>query len=865
MGWDGDEAISGLNKLADATQKTGAEIDQLAIKQKRAAAEQKAFEKRLESMNALERQQAVLARETKQRRMGMSAEAIQKEDAYNALKARLAGMNALEREEFKAAERKKARLMGMTAAQIKAEAEAERRQKEQQKAQNQKAASFESLKEKLRGMNALERENFKNQEREKKRLAGMSAAEIVKDAADKQAVKEKAASFESLKEKLRGMNALEREQFKAAERERKMLSAMSAPQIRAYQEAQAQKKQQAAAEETRRKQLLGMNALEREKLLADEKTKARRMSMTARQVESDIRAEEKAAEKKRALEEWRKKSTFQKLATVTSGAADIRAAGGMMLGVAGGIANGAVQFAQMGAELESMQIRAAYLAGSFAKGTKAIEDMRQASMASGVALKENIAAMSGLANAGISMETAAKTVMQVQGAAELLGEQGAATISSSIAGMFKAGTAGAGELDALQSQGMKVYESLATVLEQTTGKAHSLEEAMAAVREGLVSSAEGVRAVMIAANGKDMQDAAARFAGSFEGQVRRLKATMEDTFREISKMFLDSFDVTSIAAGLRGAFMAVRDIVKEISATFLPLIDPKDKAQGVENTFKAMRNIVYDLAERLAKAVIDLRQAFETLLPIIEANINKFMKRMEYGVSGIFAGEEINRFYESEDAVARMKGRGAATRADAAKAGIDQFFGKVRNDAAARDAANIAKPTQAVADSFKPLEKKVSEATLALETMAKSTNKFATDALAQMRTPYEQFNKEIGGLARTFDEAQRSLMGGAITQAEFAKFREAANRKGGKLLQDLIANNIGGESQFSSASVRGSAADVEMRVRAQYGEETMSIQEKIRIATERAAFNSDKQLAYSDQLVKAFERTKAPPVAAIGK
>ena len=235
MGWDGDEAISGLNKLADATQKTGTEIDQLAIKQKRAAAEQKAFEKRLESMNALERQQAVLARETKQRRMGMSAEAIQKEDAYNALKARLAGMNALEREEFKAAERKKARLMGMTAAQIKAEAEAERRQKEQQKAQNQKAASFESLKEKLRGMNALERENFKNQEREKKRLAGMSAAEIVKDAADKQAAKEKAASFESLKEKLRGMNALEREQFKAAERERKMLSAMSAPQIRAYQ------------------------------------------------------------------------------------------------------------------------------------------------------------------------------------------------------------------------------------------------------------------------------------------------------------------------------------------------------------------------------------------------------------------------------------------------------------------------------------------------------------------------------------------------------------------------------------------------------------------------------------------------------
>jgi hypothetical protein len=104
-----------------------------------------------------------------------------------------------------------------------------------------------------------------------------------------------------------------------------------------------------------------------------------------------------------------------------------------------------------------------------------------------------------------------------------------------------------------------------------------------------------------------------------------------------------------------------------------------------------------------------------------------------------------------------------------------------------------------------------------------------------------------------------------MTGDELSKFRDAATRKGGRLLQDLIANNIGGESQFSSGAIRGSAAEVEMRVRAQYGEETMSIQEKIRIATERAAFNSDKQLAYSAALVDAFGKQKNPPTAQMSK
>lgn len=831
MGWDGDEAIAGLNKLADATQKTGQEIDDLAIKQKRAAAEQKSFEKRLESMNALERQAAVLARETKQRRMGMTAGQIeeeikqeqikkQKEASYESLKERLRGMNALEREEYKAAERKKKLVMSMTADQIRQEQENAKKLAEQAKTQAQKESAFAALKDRLRGMNALERQEFKNQEREKKRLSTMSAAEITKEIEDKRIAKEKSSSFEALKNKLRGMNALEREEFKEEERKKSRRMKMSAEQIRA--EIDAEKK-------------------------GDEAKAAQA---------------KKAADKAAALEEWRKKSLFQKAAHLTSGAADIRAAGGMVYGAASGVANGAVQFAQMGAELESMQIRAAYLAGSFAKGTKAIEDMRQASMASGIALKENVAAMTQMANAGISMEASTRTVQQASAAAELLGENGMASISGSISALFKAGTASSGELDALQSQGIHVYEELAKVLENTTGKTHSLEEAMGAVREGAVSSSEAVRAVMAASNNQAMQDAAARFAGSFEGQIARFRTTMTDTLREISKLFLDTFDITSIAAGLRGAFMAIRDITKEISDAFLPVIDPKDKGQGIENTFKAVRNLTYDVMERLAKGINDMRTTVEVLWIQINNFVEKTLYQLRYGLTvDSKALENFNRMSDrlTETKVGKVRDAGAAR-----DAGIGNFFGNIRANAAARDAANIARPAERIAEANRKLENRAGDAALALETMAKSASKFAVDTMAQMRTPFEQFSFEVDNLSKRWSEADAALAAGKLKENELAAFRNAANRKGGKLLQDLIANNIGGESQFSSGAIRGSAAEVEMRVRAQYGEETMSIQEKIRIATERAAFNSDKQLAYSAALVEAYSRQKGPPVAQIG-
>lgn len=69
---------------------------------------------------------------------------------------------------------------------------------------------------------------------------------------------------------------------------------------------------------------------------------------------------------------------------------------------------------------------------------------------------------------------------------------------------------------------------------------------------------------------------------------------------------------------------------------------------------------------------------------------------------------------------------------------------------------------------------------------------------------------------------------------------------------------------FSAAATRGSAADVETRVRAQYGEQNMSVQDKIRIATERAAYLSEQQLDYQRKLVdEAIKQNKLKPVQAV--
>ena len=543
-----------------------------------------------------------------------------------------------------------------------------------------------------------------------------------------------------------------------------------------------------------------------------------------------------------------------------AGATDLTSVAGMAVSAG----NAVLAFAKLGGALETMQIKAAYMAGSFKSGVAAIEEMRDASMASGVALADNVKGMNALATAGFSVKASTDTVKSLQGAAELLGEGGMGMLTSSIVSMQRAGMAGEAEISALQASGLKVYEALAENMTKATGKAHSVEDAMAAVRDGTVSVAKGIAAITAAGASDALKEANERFRGSFEGQFKRLVETATETFREISKVLLDAINIPALMAGLRGVFIGVKDIVVEIAKLFGDMMDPKDKAAGIEGTFAALRKMTYDTVEFLSKGINSLKAAFEAMYYNVEATVDKVLMQLRNPL------HNTDDYNASVDRLRDTRINKSAENKLQADQAVEEFFNKIRNDMDAK--AKAAKPPAkamfdpaAVAggvngNALDKLADAAAKTKLELEAMARATKDFANNTIREMRTPFEVFQHEMGTLGQRMAEAGQA----GLNEKDTAAFKEAMARKAGKTLQDLIGANIGGDSMFSAASTRGSAADVEARVRAQYGEQNMSVQEKIRIATERAAVMSERQLEYQRKLVdEAIKQNKLKPVQAI--
>jgi len=587
-----------------------------------------------------------------------------------------------------------------------------------------------------------------------------------------------------------------------------------------------------------------------------------------------------------------------------AGATDLTSVAGMAVSAG----NAVLAFAKLGGALETMQIRAAYMAGSFKAGVAAIEEMRDASMASGVALADNVKGMNALATAGFSVKASTDTVKSLQGAAELLGEGGMGMLTSSIISMQRAGMAGEAEINALQASGLKVYEALAENMTKATGKAHSVEDAMSAVRDGTVSVAKGIAAITAAGASDALREANERFNGSFEGQFKRLVETATETFRDISKIMLDAIDIPRLMAGIRGIFMGVKDIIMEIGKLFGDMVDPKDKAKGIESSFRAARDITIDLAQSLVEAGVRIYDwmrksaaEFGSIMDRTELYLLETKKSLvssydpvlgktdrtatQYALHAAGAGGmsgpefdammmritqlKVKNAHESLAAGANFKPTDMKA--------ITGAFDAVRNKAKEADKVNDAEraklpppkppgaaPVPPAGAIIPPALEKVAEAAnkakIEIEAMARATKDFANNTIREMRTPFEVFQHEMGTLGQRMAEAGQA----GLNEQDTARFKEALARKAGKQLQDLIGANIGGDSMFSAASTRGSAADVEARVRAQYGEQNMSVQEKIRIATERAAVMSERQLEYQRKLVdEAIKQNKMKPVQAV--
>ena len=340
--------------------------------------------------------------------------------------------------------------------------------------------------------------------------------------------------------------------------------------------------------------------------------------------------------------------------------------------------------------------------------------------------------------------------------------------------------------------------------------------------------------------------------------------TATETFRDISKIMLDAIDIPRLMAGIRGIFMGVKDIIMEIGKLFGDMVDPKDKAAGIEGTFAALRKMTYDTVEFLSKGINSLKAAFEAMYYNVEATVDKVLMQLRNPL------HNTDDYNASVDRLRDTRINKSAENKLQADQAVEEFFNKIRNDMDAK--AKAAKPPAkamfdpaAVAggvngNALDKLADAAAKTKLELEAMARASKDFANNTIREMRTPFEVFQHEMATLGQRMSEAGQA----GLNEQDTARFKEALARKAGKQLQDLIGANIGGDSMFSAASTRGSAADVEARVRAQYGEQNMSVQEKIRIATERAAVMSERQLEYQRKLVdEAIKQNKMKPVQAV--
>lgn len=533
---------------------------------------------------------------------------------------------------------------------------------------------------------------------------------------------------------------------------------------------------------------------------------------------------------------------------------------------------GAVSILKMGGALETMTIRAQYAAKSVETGNKVIKDLRDISSSTGVPLEDLAKAFEQFTAAGISSAGAATIIANAGNAIELLGggASGAQVVAAAITEIRGAAIATDTPLKTLQRGGLRVFEALAQELESVTGNAYSVEEAMAAVQQGAVSSATAVRAVFRASNSSEAKAAADAFNASFEGQLRQLSSGFSDLLTEIGKQMLAILQPEKALSALKGAFEGVKEVVQEIAAAFLPVIDPGAKGDGLKAIFESSKQIAKDVANKLIDAIVTIKTMFDEVV----AGIRKLMEDYKNLTPGkVVAGVAAAPFRAGVNAIAGVQGTpgdldlapnaadvarlarenaqilaaaqaawGQATVVEEAKIEAAKVEAVVNNDvAAAAKAAAEAKKKEADAAKL---------AALNLENATKDNAKMTATILNNNMTITEKFAEMTSNLETMMAQAAK----GSKESAD--KLRAAQARVTGKALQDLVKQFAPAQAGSAQAFVVGSAgaAEAQIRARMETQQAQADPQQQMVAALEEAAKQDAAQTKLQERLVAAAEK-----------
>jgi hypothetical protein len=551
---------------------------------------------------------------------------------------------------------------------------------------------------------------------------------------------------------------------------------------------------------------------------------------------------------------------------------------------------GAVSILRMGGALETMTIRAQYAAKSIEAGNKVIKDLRDISSGSGVPLEDLAKAFEQFTAAGISTAGASTILANAGNAIELLGggASGAQAVAAAITEIRGAAIATDGPLKTLQRGGLKVFEALAQELEAVTGNAYSVEEAMAAVQQGSVSSATAVRAVFRASNSPEAKAAAEAFGASFDGQLRQLSSGFNDLLTEIGKQMLAILQPEKAFAALKGAFQGVKEVVQEIAAAFLPVVDPKDKAAGLASIFESSKQIAKDVVNKLVEGITQLKGMFDEVV----AGIRKLMqdyqgmtagkvattaattvvtapfeigKAMTMAVGDFVKGPRVDpnrpgQMTIGDEVRAQIKlEKEIASKSNLALISAMSSFLQLNNELpkvgvsaeeAAVNAKNLAYQQKLNAQFALEQAENEKKANLDLELATKDNAKLTATILNNNMSITEKFAEMTGNLESMMAQAAK----GSKESAD--KLRAAQTRVVGKQLQDMIKQFATPQAGTAQAFVAGSAGAAEAQIRARVeGMNAQADPQKQLVAAAAEAARQDAiQTKLQERLVAAAEK-----------
>ena len=551
---------------------------------------------------------------------------------------------------------------------------------------------------------------------------------------------------------------------------------------------------------------------------------------------------------------------------------------------------GAVSILRMGGALETMTIRAQYAAKSIEAGNKVIKDLRDLSSSSGVPLQDLAKAFEQFTAAGISTAGASTILANAGNAIELLGggASGAQAVAAAITEIRGAAIATDGPLKTLQRGGLKVFEALAQELEAVTGNAYSVEEAMAAVQQGSVSSATAVRAVFRASNSAEAKAAAEAFGASFDGQLRQLSSGFNDLLTEIGKQMLAILQPEKAFAALKGAFQGVKEVVQEIAAAFLPVVDPKDKAAGLASIFESSKQIAKDVVNKLVEGITQLKGMFDEVV----AGIRKLMqdyqgmtagkvatsaattvvtapfeigKAMTMAVGDLVKGPRVDpnrpgQMTIGDEVRAQIKlEKEIASKSNLALISAMSSFLQLNNELpkvgvsaeeAAVNAKNLAYQQKLNAQFALEQAENEKKANLDLELATKDNAKLTATILNNNMSITEKFAEMTGNLESMMAQAAK----GSKESAD--KLRAAQTRVVGKQLQDMIKQFSTPQAGTAQAFVAGSAGAAEAQIRARVeGMNAQADPQKQLVAAAAEAARQDAiQTKLQERLVAAAEK-----------